>query len=559
MFSADDLLNRGGTRYVAYNGYDHTGKKVKGNPTLDDFFTTKDENGNYKRAIGAYQPIYIAGYIQDRFDFKDLKFNVGLRIDRFDANQKVLKDKYLLYETKTAKEVSTINNNSVTHPSNIGQDYVVYVNDSYNPTAIVGYREGDNWYNATGTLVSDPLVSLGGTNTTDGTVNPYLVDPIGRKNKNITANVFEDYDPQINFMPRIAFAFPISDVANFFAHYDVLTQRPRTASRLDPFQYMNMESDPTAFINNPNLKTEKTIDYELGFTQVLNEKKNSAITISTYYRELRNMIQAVRVNQAYPNSYTSFDNIDFGTVKGFSIAYDLRRLSNGVQLTANYTLQFADGTGSSASDGLNLANSGQPNLRTTHPVDYDQRHTIVLNVDYRFGSSKNYKGPVWNRKKGTDNEKAIKLFENVGANILIRAGSGTPYSRNAVISSIINPKNQLLGDINGSNLPWNFKVDLRVDKNIELTWGKDGEDKKHAGLNVYVQVLNLLNTKNILAVYAATGNPDDDGYLASPGAQADINVQTNPQSYMDMYSIYLRNPFVYSMPRVIRLGALLNF
>ncbi|MBU3743591.1 MAG: TonB-dependent receptor [Sediminibacterium sp.] len=72
-------------------------------------------------------------------------------------------------------------------------------------------------------------------------------------------------------MPRIAFAFPISDVANFFAHYDVLTQRPPSFNRLDPLQYLNVENNQGGFVNNPDLKPEKTIDYELGFAQVLND------------------------------------------------------------------------------------------------------------------------------------------------------------------------------------------------------------------------------------------------------------------------------------------------
>ena len=69
-----------------------------------------------------------------------------------------------------------------------------------------------------------------------------------------------------------------------------------------------------------------------------------------------------------------YQNIDFGTVKGFSTSYDLRRTGR-VQMTTNYTLQFADGTGSSASSGYSLVNTGQPNLRTTIPLSYDQRHT----------------------------------------------------------------------------------------------------------------------------------------------------------------------------------------
>jgi len=576
MFSPDDLLHGS---LVSYYGYDHTGKKITGSPSVDDFFTKKDANGNFTRQVGSYQPIYISGYIQDRFDFKDLKFNIGLRIDRFDANQKVLKDKYLLYEAKTAGEVDFASEFNTTRPSNIGDDYVVYVDNKDNPTKAVGYRNGSTWYNAQGTEVTDPNASLAGSNTVDGTINPYLLNP---SSKTISSKVFEDYTPQINLMPRIAFSFPISDVANFFAHYDVLTQRPSEGtitegisnsgniSRFDPIQYLNIQNNAGGFINNPNLRPERTTDYELGFTQVLNEKKNSAITISSFYRELRDMIQGVQVFGAYPITYNSYDNIDFGTVKGFSIGYDLRR-TNGVMLTANYTLQFADGTGSSTTDGVNLAASGQPNLRTTHPLDFDQRHTVVLNIDYRFASGKDYIGPVWTRKKGSDKEKSIKILENVGANMVLRAGSGTPYSRqknitqgdpntqNVVIG--VAQRSNLAGMVNGSNLPWNFKIDARIDKDIELTWGgkKDGDEKKHSNLNIYLQVLNVLNAKNILNVYKATGNPGDDGYLASVDGQNALASKNSATSFTDLYNVKVNDPSYYSRPRVIRLGLLLDF
>ena len=41
-----------------------------------------------------YHPLslYTCAYIQDKFAFEDIVFNVGLRIDRYDANQEVLKD-----------------------------------------------------------------------------------------------------------------------------------------------------------------------------------------------------------------------------------------------------------------------------------------------------------------------------------------------------------------------------------------------------------------------------------------------------------------------------------
>lgn len=545
LFSADDLL-LDGNNMVSYYGYDYMGNRTKGNESFDDFFTGK-EDGQFTRSIGAFRPIYMAGYIQDKFDFKDIKFNIGLRIDRFDANQPVLKDKYLFYESKTVAEASNFQ-----HPDNMGDDYVVYVDDAYNPTTVLGYRNEGTWYDQNGNEIADPNVIAQGSNT--GRITPYLVDPSATQ---VNSKAFKDYEPQLMFMPRIAFAFPISEEANFFAHYDVLTQRPTDGYRLDPIQYYYIQNRVGLFNNNPDLKPQRTTDYELGFTQTLNERKNAAITLSAFYREMRNMIQVVSVNYAYPVNYLTYGNIDFGTVKGFTVAYDLRR-TGGVQLTASYTLQFADGTGSGATEAQNLVQNGQPNLRTTVPMDFDQRHAIVCNVDYRFGSGSNYNGPVWTRKSG----KEVRVLDNVGANMVIRAGSGTPYTRQSNVTPEAQfgvQKRQILdGSVNGSRLPWQVRMDLRIDKNIDLSWGS-AENKKVANLNIYLQVLNVLNTRNVLNVYRYTGNPDDDGYLYAAQTQNAIAAQNSEQSFRDLYSVKINNPSNYSIPRRIRLGIMLDF
>ena len=159
----------------------------------------------------------------------------------------------------------------------------------------------------------------------------------------------------------------------------------------------------------------------------------------------------------------------------------------------------------------------------------------------------------------------------MGANLVARAGSGTPYSRQANITQgnpqtqnvviQVSQRSNLAGMVNGSNLPWNFKLDLRIDKDIELTWGskKEGEEKKHANLNIYLQVLNVLNAKNIIDVYKATGNPGDDGYLASPEGQIALADKNSAESFTDLYKVKVNDPSYYSRPRVVRLGLLLDF
>jgi len=547
MFSADELLNSG-KPYVFYSGYDPYGNKLKSKPAFDDFFNGINDEGNNSRTIAAYEPIYMAGYIQDRFAFKDLVFTIGLRFDRFDANQKVLKDPYLFSEAKTAKEINDPNLGTI--PSNIGDDYVVYVNDINSPTAIVGYRDGNRWFNANGTEITDPTV----LETPQG-IAPYLVDP---NKTEVSASAFKDYDPQNTISPRISFSFPISENALFFAHYDVLTSRPTGRNQIPLVNYYFINQIGNTVINNPNLKPERTTDYELGFQQKISN--SSSLKFSAYYREFRDQIQAYRFTSAYPVSYISYSNIDFGTAKGVVVTYDLRRTKN-FRLLLSYTLQFARATGSSSTSAVNLVTSGQPNLRTINPTSQDRNHAIKINADYRYGRGKDYDGPTITRRiKGTDKVKVIRLLENMGANMTLSGGSGLPYSRQSnITSALIGIGTPVLdGSINGSRLPWQFRMDMRIDRDFYLK-SKKGSKKRGHYLNVYMEFLNIFNTRNVMGVYRYTGNPDDDGFLNAAEHQAAIESYNDPQSFTDLYSVKINNPYNYSLPRRIRLGVMFNF
>jgi hypothetical protein len=549
MFTPDELLN-GGNSFVSYWGFDHTGKRVKGTTDINKYFNEFDNNGNYKRFIGAFQPTYMAGYIMDKFAFKDIVFNVGVRVDVFDANQPVLKDQYLFYNARTVKEAKALKAadpsqyNWVVIPESMGDDYVVYVNDISNPTGINGFRTGMNWYNAAGTNVEDPKTIQG-----SGGIAPWLLNP-GQTTPD--ASAFEDYKAQVNVMPRIAFSFPISEKASFFAHYDILTKRPTSGFRFDPFEYQFVQSR-SAIINNANLKPETTVDYELGFQQVLSE--TSSLKISAFYREQRNNVQLINVFMAYPASYKTFGNRDFGTVKGLTIAYDLRQTGN-IRMTANYTLQFADGTGSDATSMAAFINAGIPNLRNIFPFSFDQRHAFAITFDYRYGDGKDYNGP----KIGNFN-----LFENTGLNIFTNINSGYPYSAQTAITDegIGNLNAGISGTVNGSRMPWTYRLDMQLDKNFIIVHenkdAKSKDKKKVSNFNIYIRATNLFNQFNVLGIYRATGNPDDDGYLAAALSQTSIQNQTDEQSFRDYYSMKVNNPFNVSVPRTIRLGVKYDF
>jgi outer membrane receptor protein involved in Fe transport len=532
-FSPDEFLNNG-NQFAAARGYDYYGNKLTSNPSTMDFYDKK-VNGDFTREIAPFEPIYMAGYISDKFSFDDLVFNVGVRVDRFDANQSVLADPYSLYPVKTVAEVGNLGE----HPSTMGQDYAVYVDNINEPTRIMGYRSEGTWYDAEGSVLADPSLRLDAGNG----ISPYLAG-----DKAISSQSFSDYVPQISLMPRISFSFPISDEALFYAHYDVITQRPKQFAIFNPVSYLFWESQGIPTINNPNLKPEKNVNYELGFQQKLSN--SSSINISAFYTESRNQIQSFRYTGAYPTTYYSYNNIDFGTVKGLTVSYDLRRTGN-VRLRANYTLQFANGTGSNPETSSALIRSGQPNLRNLIPLDADQRHAVQLSIDFRYSEGTDYNGPVIG---------GLQVLKNAGFNITMNGGSGTPYTRSSKISSLVAPQNIIKGSINGSRLPGYFRMDGRVDKDFTLSTGTDSKgNKKDYYLNVYFQVLNILNAQNVQSVYAATGNPDDDGYLAAPEYQDQIKNQIDSQSFIDLYTIRVNNPYNYSSPRMIRIGLGINF
>ncbi len=564
MFSADELLNTNGVQIVNYNGFDYTGKRTNGKFNIDDFFTDKDAAGNLKRNIGSFKPIYAAGYIQDKFEYKDLRFNIGLRVDYYNANQYVLKDNYSVFNTVTAGDVVGLE-----RPSNIGADFIPYVSDVNNPNKdnVIGYRDPSKdvpttWYNADGSVLQDPFDLA--KKTSDGKIAPFLVDPTNSKKitRDLSANSFTKYKAQINPMPRLSFAFPISDVAGFHAHYDVLVQRPSGFNRFDIFDVYNLENVSNGFINNGNLKPERTIDYEIGFSQVLNESKSAGLELRAFYKENRDQINSVSYTAAYPRTYTSFANVDFGTVKGLTSTFNLRRTGN-IALTASYTLQFASGTGSGSSSSFGLVNLGVPTLRNPMPLSFDQRHNLVANVDYRF-SKENYDGPEFGNGWGK------KIFGDLGFNITSYLSSGTPYSRQKNITtgdsehdvSIgVSQRSSLDGSLNGSRKPWNYRFDVRVDKNIALKVGKQDADgiSKEVNINVYLQILNVLNNVNITDVYRATGLASNDGYLNSSVAQAAIASTFDPVSYRDLYTVKVNNPDNYGLPRLFRIGLAFDF
>ncbi len=560
MFSASELINRQGL--INYNGFDYLGNKLGTDVRFDDFFTSRDADERRTFVVAPHQPIYGAVFLQDKFSYKDIIFRLGVRMDYFDSNTKVMRDPYALYEIETAKDYFARTGNQ--QPSSVGDDYNVYIESEENQE-IKAFRKGDQWFLPNGTAVSGGNIiyqgglvypSYAGINKETGIQDRQLniqasgKDELNREYKSEYS--FVDYKPQVNFMPRLAFSFPISDDAGFFAHYDVLYQRPPSnsfASALDFYFWEDAARiNPNgAALNNPNLRPVRTVDYEAGFQQKLSD--NMAFKMSAYYKEMKDLIQQrVLANVASPlNTYKIFDNLDFGTVKGFSFSLDRRR-TNNLELTATYTLQFADGSGSDANSSNGINTRGP--IRNLIPLSFDERHRITAVIDYRYGSGKAYNGP----RIGN-----LNILEDFGINITSFLVSGQPYTRNTDPSSFGGVG--YAGSINGARLPWNFTTDLNVQKRFPITLSS--ESNKKMWFNAYFRVQNLFNTKNIINVYRFSGDAENDGFLQSSFGQDRIrgvqDTGKDVEAFLDAYGWRMLAPGNYTLPRRMYIGVILDF
>jgi hypothetical protein len=230
-------------------------------------------------------------------------------------------------------------------------------------------------------------------------------------------------------------------------------------------------------------------------------------------------------------------NGDFATTKGIELNFTLRRTKR-IMAQAFYSYSDARSTGSNSATAFRTiwqSPTGSPFFPNyVSPVDYNQPHRGSINIDYRWG--KNDGGPV---------------LEQLGVNLLFTFNSGHSYTR---IGPDYGNTRVPTEELNASYTPWNYQLDFRIDKSFQL--GK-------FGCNVYLWVINVLDTKNVQAVYLQTGTADDDGYLNTPSGQNDIN--TYGQQFAQFYKAFLANGYsfeqglplyqdVWGPPRQYRIG-----
>lgn len=353
--------------------------------------------------------------------------------------------------------------------------------------------------------------------------------------------------------PRLGFSFPVSDKTVFHIQYGKFVQAPaldvafrgipRTSWVLNVGQLGNV-ADPIAF----DLEPTRTTQYEIGFTQQFTDF--AAFDFTAFYKDIQGQLQYgfVQTDAGWsPPRYPTYINGDFSTTKGAEFRLTLRRTQR-LQAVINFTFSDARGTNSFPTSARGATVSADGKTPTVVlPLTYDQAQRGSVNIDYRFGSGEG--GPI---------------LERLGLNLLFTFNSGHPYTRSKLIGNTASPDigalsiaevgiSQPLEPLNASTTPWNFNLDLRVDKTITLS---------DLDLNLYVYVQNVLNTRSVSNVYFLTGNAFDDGFFSNPDSKPIVDYYG--QRYVDLYRVInlenrrhnmIANGFdLFGIPRQIRFG-----
>jgi hypothetical protein len=324
-------------------------------------------------------------------------------------------------------------------------------------------------------------------------------------------------DAKMALSPRLGIAFPITDRGVIHFSYGHFFQIPQ-------FQYLYTSPDfkitsgsGNGLLGNPDLKPQKTVMYELGLQQQL--FADIGVDVTLFYRDIRDWVGTSRLLDTYKLGvkYSIFENKDYENVRGITLKLD-KRMSNSFSFRVDYTLQIAEGTYSSPTDEYNASINNQAPQLMLIPMSWDQRHTLNAQLMYNLsGWTVSLIGRYWSGRPYTP---AFPASESVGQSAVF----GLPP--------------------NSSRNPAQRGLDMTVNKAFPLA--------SRVNLNFFVNVYNVLDLRDAVAVYTDTGSPD---YTTT------INPSQIPYSASRVSTVedFVNNSNFYTAPRQVQVGLALDF
>jgi len=322
--------------------------------------------------------------------------------------------------------------------------------------------------------------------------------------------VYLDADPQLNFAPRLGFSYQLGESALLRFSYGHFFQYPPYNTMYKNHLYVIDATNYNSQVGNPQVIPEKTVTYEIGLWQLLNQYMDFEIAL--WYKDIYEL-STVSVWTTFDNHrYGLYDNKDYGNARGLEVKFNTRfgRLYSEL----NYTLQYTRGNADNPTFTFTREGSQQDPIPTLISMPWDQRHTFNATVGYNT--------------------------ENYGVTMTGYYGSGTAYTWLPLSQSTLNRVNLFP---NNSYKPANYKIDLRAFYDIPI-----GHD---LNLHFTLYIYNLLDKLNEKSVNSNTGRANQAIIRESDllGHYSDFN------SYKDR----IVNPANWSAPRSIKLGMGITF
>ncbi len=256
---------------------------------------------------------------------------------------------------------------------------------------------------------------------------------------------------------------------------------------------------------NPNLGYEKASQYELSAR--VRPRESLSLKVGVYVKRLSGLVASVPLG-VNPDS-TVFGNADAGSVKGGEVLLE-RDLKGGVGFRLAYTFQDAVAT-STDPFLLNRLTVVDPitgdtlrRARAEFPLDFDRRHTLTAIVR---GRAPEQLGP---------SVLGVRPLAGLEAAVILRYASGLPFTRTDSTGDSI------IGLPNDSRLPSTSSLDLLVRRALRIGGVQGG---------IYLDVRNLLDRENIVAVRKDSGEPRPLDRQVTQMAEEAYNADPEPIPY----------------------------
>jgi len=390
------------------------------------------------------EPYEFSAYLQDKMEFDAMVVNVGLRFDYFNPN--------------------------TTYPS-----------QRRNPANQLTFYEKD----ASGQIILDengqPILDMERMST------------------------YPEADPQVQLSPRFGLSYTLGKAAVLHFSYGHFFQMPPLYALYSNYRFLIPPGNFAAVHGNPQIKAEKTVQYEMGIWQEL--MPGMGLELSVYYKDIYDLQSALVYTTYNQIKYGVYGNKDYGNAKGFELKFDY--ITGPLSFYVNYTLQFTRGNADNPTSTFSRAGQSLDPVPYLVPLNWDQRHTMNASVGY---TKKNY-----------------------GVTLTGYFNSGRPYTFSPVS---VSPLARQTLYPNNSKRPTTFSLDLRGHYDIEM----GGSSK----IRIFMSIYNLLDRKNELFVNSSTGR-------AYTAIIYPINIETFRSNYNDIYDA-VQNPYMFSPPREIKIG-----